>query len=463
MSEQQATQAEEQTPVIGLAGKRKWGYKVSQVDDFLVQARDLYEQPEPRLTQEEIQLQSFDLERNGYIIGQVDATLIRLEKAVVDKRTEWDLQHQGHDVWNQQTRTFALTLQQRAELQPKSRFKLGEKRTASYDRKQVDSLVDQAWSHISKELGLSTSQRGDVKGADEVSAAQVSNVIFTQRRGKRGYDEASVDAYLNRIIQVLTRMESIVRVSAGSDNGLENPAQSEQAGAADSTELPTLSRLLNNSSDAEPATAAAPLIPPTDSHDSDQSVGERTVAFSPLDDLQAAAVRDEESVTANEAETPQTTSLAGLVHTHEPQDLTQAPEPTVVPPSFAPGGSEQTPAAQRPAQTAPVSPTPQPAANEPVASPVSDEAPVEPVPSKPNESSTPSEQSDADATANPDEYISSVLSHTSVQTSSFEIPNLTFPFGEDGGNAGENLGAASDSESQKGEKKDSHSNGNSDE
>lgn len=41
----------------------------------------------------------------------------------------------------------------------------------------------------------------------------MANVIFTQRKGKRGYDERQVDYYLNECVQLLTRLESYARVA----------------------------------------------------------------------------------------------------------------------------------------------------------------------------------------------------------------------------------------------------------
>ncbi|MCI1983218.1 MAG: DivIVA domain-containing protein [Bifidobacteriaceae bacterium] len=517
MSEQQVAQAEEQTPVIGLAGKRKWGYKVSQVDDFLVTAHDLYEQPEPRLTQEEIQLQSFDLERNGYIIGQVDATLIRLEKAVVDKHTQWDLQHQGRSVWNQQTSDLALTLRERAEEPLKSRFKSGEKRTASYDKKQVDTLVDQAWSHISRELALPGAPQESVKGADEVTAAQVSNVIFTQRKGKHGYDEASVDSYLNRIIQILTRMESIVRVTAGTDGDFETAqaSQTPTAPAEQESSVSDLSHLLNASTDSDaddvpisfaPAASAAAAVAapvaspaatpaPSTPTSEPESAGERTMAFSPVTDdsaeKQPEPARPETPETP-EAEATRVSSLSDLVH-HEQGQATQGAQEAAaaVPPSFAPQSghtaapavpasernetsSSAVPQAVTPAAPAPAAPLPAPEEERPVherpvqSAHLRDSAPVQSAqPTQAAETAQAAEpaqtqeepsQSAASSDDDPEKYISSVLSQTTTQTSSFEIPSLTFPFGEPG--SSESKTSEDGDDAKKSDKGDGNENSN---
>ena len=80
---------------IPRVGKRKEGYDPAQVDEFLERSHQLYDSPEPRLTQEEIQNTSFSIVKNGYSVAEVDAALTRLEGAVVDKRTQWDVQHYG--------------------------------------------------------------------------------------------------------------------------------------------------------------------------------------------------------------------------------------------------------------------------------------------------------------------------------------------------------------------------------
>jgi DivIVA domain-containing protein len=492
MSEQQASQAEEQTPVIGLAGKRKWGYKVSQVDDFLEHAHDLYEREEPALTQEEIQLQSFDLEHNGYVIGQVDATLIRLEKAVVDKQTQWDIIHSGRAVWDVTTHDLALSLKNRAERDRKERFKSGEKRTPSYDKKQVDLLVDQTWSHIARTLDLPMASAEEVKGADQVSAAQVANVIFTQRRGKNGYDESSVDSYLNRIIQILTRLESIVRVSAGAEVGADftasaAPSASSVAAGLDNTPLAERTATFSPLSDEPPAEVPQPQIEENqgateevDSHESSQSVSSlaglvhtATVENGIEDDMEDAeqappsfapqevpASRAAKSAKGSffdfrkkrEERATETAATDGSDNKDNKTGTDDAPNGVVSEESHQNDTSfdqlqaafDEEPAAHPSQSEVPLPSFVSEVQPEPVQKsfdfPIQSEVPagkdlstsaVESEPEPVTEHETVSEgdkiEAKSETEADPDKYISSLLNHTSVQTSSFEIPNLTFP------------------------------------
>lgn len=519
MSDKQARDTEEQAPVIGLAGKRKWGYKVSQVDDFLASAHDLYEREEPALTQEEIQQQSFDLEKNGYIIGRVDATLIRLERAVTDKQTQWDITHAGRAAWQNTTNDLALTLRPRYELTDGERFSAGEKKTPSYDKTQVDEIVDQAWARISAALGLATPAE-EVKGSEEVDTARVANIIFTQRKGKRGYDEPSVDAYLNRVIQVLTRLESIDRVMGGEDEPIPARVATAQASPQGASEteassfaphdgVDDLSDLLGSDVASGATVSAAATSAATGAgtaaiaHSGGDAVPS-ALSFAPV---ASASAEPSEQIDFGQGQSqpqePAPSSLASLVKKtpSESVPLSDAEKTSVdadsLPPSFAPTAREgrtaqgsqnpqnspepaeaQSPAASASTVSAPAAQfsTPEPAAasaDSLTAFPAvpqtsgdsesiqnlrgtqfADEAPARsevplpaaevsaqkqsspaPLPAQGTPSTTPAAtetpaaapQKSGERGENPDDYFSTLLSSSTVQTNSFEIPNLTFP------------------------------------
>ncbi|WP_204313981.1 MULTISPECIES: DivIVA domain-containing protein [Bifidobacterium] len=226
---------------IARAGKRKWGYDVGQVDSFLERAHTLYEDAEPKMTQEDIQNVSFALEKDGYVISQVDAALNRLEKAVVDKQTQWDVNTTGRVAWRATTEQLAHSLYPRAKRPAKERFAPGADKRPSYDRKQVDRLVDQLVEKIRHELGETRQHQSDVaaRAEAELTSVKVSNVIFTQRKGKRGYSERQVDAYLNRAVQVLSRLESFARLEGSLHLDDMEPLDAEPQASQASQSQPT--------------------------------------------------------------------------------------------------------------------------------------------------------------------------------------------------------------------------------
>ncbi|MBT1164506.1 DivIVA domain-containing protein [Bifidobacterium felsineum] len=245
---------------IAHAGKRKLGYDTAQVDAFLERAHALYDSDGINLTQQDIQSVSFDLAKNGYVISQVDATLNRLERAVVDKQTAWEISQQGRVAWKAQTEKLYQEVASHVERAPLERFKPGEPKHPSYDKKQVDRIADQVVDKAAAALGVDGVTQDDVKGLADLNASSVNNVIFTQRKGKKGYDERQVDYFLNVCVQLLSRLESYARVSDYVANG---PASAEQTTPADNAfpaaadeVSPLIAAGVERSAEVAPAAAA---------------------------------------------------------------------------------------------------------------------------------------------------------------------------------------------------------------
>lgn len=240
---------------IARAGKRKWGYNPEQVDEFLERTHALYDSEDAQLTQQDIQNVSFDLSKGGYVISQVDAALGRLERAVVDQQTTREIARHGRVVWKAQTEDLYRSLAAHADRAARQRFRPGDAKAPSYDRKQVDRLVDQVIDKAAAELGVDGVTTDDVKDLVDVNSTSVANVIFTQRKGKRGYDERQVDNYLNACVRLLSRIESYARVS----DYVHDPATTQQRSAvAETAAAPALfpSRGETQSLD----TAASPTV-----------------------------------------------------------------------------------------------------------------------------------------------------------------------------------------------------------
>ncbi|WP_052323121.1 DivIVA domain-containing protein [Bifidobacterium sp. 7101] len=221
---------------IARSGKRKWGYDTKQVDAFLERAHSLYESQDPDLTQEEIANASFDLCKNGYIITQVDAALSRLERVISDRQTSLEIARVGVDGWTTRMVSLQSELTTHAGRPSGSVFKRGDPGMPSYDCKQVERLIEQVLNKTSDQLNLQEGRKtdsGKSKNTD-ITADRVSNVIFTQRRGPKGYDERQVDFFLAKAVELLEQLESFARVSERAKRASANatapaavPAQSQ--------------------------------------------------------------------------------------------------------------------------------------------------------------------------------------------------------------------------------------------
>mgnify|MGYP002510564508 FL=1 len=204
------------TTTIARVGKRKKGYDVHQVDAFLEQAHALYEADGIQLHRSDIQDASFDIVKGGYAIPQVDAAPERLEQAVTDKQTQYDIAQLGRVAWKAQTEAQFQELDRHAQRAEGQRFAPAQPKTPSYDRKQVDRLIDRVLAKAEAELeriSAGSSGRQGPEADPTLTSQYVEDVSFTQRKGKHGYDERQVDYYLNACVNLLASLESYERIA----------------------------------------------------------------------------------------------------------------------------------------------------------------------------------------------------------------------------------------------------------
>ncbi len=327
---------------IAYTGKRKWGYDSEQVDAFLEHAHMLYDSEGVQLTQYDIQNVSFDLVKGGYVIAQVDAALARLERAVVDKQTTWEISQHGRVAWKAQTESLFRELDSHAERAQRERFKPGEGKEPSYDRKQVDRIIDQCLTKAADELGLEKLDEQSVRKLADVSSQTVANVIFTQRKGKHGYDERQVDHYLNSCVQLMTRLESYARVAdfVGEPSSTNNADFTATANAGETQMITPLFATFDASADT-PAEPTQPTMS-MESFDALNKV-EREIFTSPtVSPVSAPAVQTDVPSTAPVGPPvfQPTVSMPKPVEPESSQPGTQTetfdPLSAELPPSFSP-------------------------------------------------------------------------------------------------------------------------------
>lgn len=282
----QNTNTSRNTSSMERVGKRKFGYNVSQVNEFLERAHKSYVSNDMELTQKDIQEVSFDLERNGYVISQVDAALSRLENAVVDKITEYDISHRGRVVWKAELEDIYRTLLKHAKRAERQRFAPGEDKRPSYDRTQVDELVNQILDKIAVSLGRAPSWDTEEDILDEIESEFVSDIVFTQRKGKHGYDERQVDYYLNACVRVLSKLESYDRISNDLDVNAADSYEDSNSEEKSDSEF-GLSSLVKNSEDnsaesSEKNVSSLPSFAPTSSSANAEGTVEAALSASNL-------------------------------------------------------------------------------------------------------------------------------------------------------------------------------------
>src|SRR5215212_6450525 len=171
------------------SGKFSKGYDVEQVESFLGRARTAYEENGrgPAMTSWHVRTVGFDLVRGGYDVDAVDAALDRIEDAFARREKQRGEERSGSQAWQTQLRTQEQSLRAQLARPDGERFPRGSGMELTYDVRQVDELcrrIEEAFVN------------GRALAPDTVRLA-----VFKSRRGGRGYREASVDAFLDRVVE----------------------------------------------------------------------------------------------------------------------------------------------------------------------------------------------------------------------------------------------------------------------
>lgn len=180
------------TDMFTRAGFLRQGYDREQVDEFFAGVRAAYERPavDPNgLTPLDIRHAAFDLRAGGYKTTEVDSALDRLEDAFATRLKEQFVQQHGLEAWHAQLAERAQVLYGRLRRPRGKRFSRPRWLRRGYRAGDVDNLLDRLTAFFDTGQPLTP---GDLRSA-----------IFPRRAKWRSYDEAKVDAYLARAVDVL--------------------------------------------------------------------------------------------------------------------------------------------------------------------------------------------------------------------------------------------------------------------
>ncbi|WP_062460513.1 DivIVA domain-containing protein [Demequina soli] len=180
------------TTLFPKVGSLKLGYNPEQVEEFFDHARSAYEGPgqaEAEMASLDVRRTAFDLKHGGYDTAAVDAALDRLEGAFVGRQREAFVRANGPDAWMQELAQRAQTLYPRLRRPVGERFAHPSALASGYRASDVDDLLSRVTAFF---------DRGAPLTADEVRGA-----TFRTAHGTKAYDEATVDAFLARMVDIL--------------------------------------------------------------------------------------------------------------------------------------------------------------------------------------------------------------------------------------------------------------------
>lgn len=174
----------------------KSGYDPGQVDSFFKRARESFERSNPQpgdLDSRAVRTVGFDLVRKGYHVAVVDAALDRLEDAFAKHSRDLLVARAGNEEWMRELSRAARSLRGRLGRPAGQRFHTAQGRIVGYDIVAVDALCDRINQYFT--------------GAQAMSVDEVRRVVFPIKRGVKAYDEEQVDAFIDRVVDVMSSID----------------------------------------------------------------------------------------------------------------------------------------------------------------------------------------------------------------------------------------------------------------
>lgn len=177
--------------------RNEYGYNAKQVDQFLQRARVSLESPEAAahpIKSFDVRAVSFDPVKGGYSATTVDAALDRLEDAFARRERDELIAEQGEEAWLRQIGQLSATLRGRLHRPDGERFRRpAGKKTRSYNTKDVDRLCVDLIGYLEEDKPLSVDN--------------VRRAVFRPAVGQAGYEETQVDAFLDRVIELMAAID----------------------------------------------------------------------------------------------------------------------------------------------------------------------------------------------------------------------------------------------------------------
>ncbi|PYI66033.1 hypothetical protein CVV68_15670 [Arthrobacter livingstonensis] len=180
-----------------LVGPKEIGYNVKQVDVFLDRARSYFLNADTdgkAITSHDVRTASFDPARGGYNAQAVDAAMDRIEDEFVLREKELLIGAEGERAWMIKIGKTASLLRARLHRPDGERFRRPtRKNIQSYNTDDVDVLCRELLTYI--------------EDNGELSVDVVRRAIFAPVKGAEGYEESQVDAFLDRVVELMATID----------------------------------------------------------------------------------------------------------------------------------------------------------------------------------------------------------------------------------------------------------------
>jgi DivIVA domain-containing protein len=177
--------------------RSEYGYNAKQVDQFLQRARVSLETPNAAvhaIGSADVRSVSFDPVKGGYSASVVDAALDRLEDAFARRERDELIAASGEEAWLRDIGQLSGILRGRLHRPDGERFRRpSKKKIRSYNTVDVDNLCRDLIGYLEEDKPLSVDN--------------VRRAVFRPAVGQDGYEENQVDAFLDRVVELMAAID----------------------------------------------------------------------------------------------------------------------------------------------------------------------------------------------------------------------------------------------------------------
>lgn len=176
--------------------ERETGYNIEAVDQFFTDLANDYERLRSDgshsgiTTARAIRQSTFQPQKGGYAVADVDAALSRVEDRFAAIERRFFIAEHGREAWSEYVEQIAELLMGRLRRENGERFRRPAHRlTKGYLTEDVDALCNRLMREF--------------KTSDNLSADVVRGAVFRSATGSRCYEETQVDAFLDKCIELI--------------------------------------------------------------------------------------------------------------------------------------------------------------------------------------------------------------------------------------------------------------------
>lgn len=170
------------------------GYNVAQVDEYFEKSKKDWSNISSLLSERSVRFASFDTQKGGYSIREVDAALHRLEKALSKRNKDILVAKIGEEKWLETINERVSKILEISQNPKKERFKHPRDGQIGYRVTEVDRFLDRIFLQFDR-------------GERRYDSVAIRAKVFSSAKGNKAYKTLEVDLFLDDIVSIFNAFE----------------------------------------------------------------------------------------------------------------------------------------------------------------------------------------------------------------------------------------------------------------